>query len=242
MIRLFGRITLLKTFVFLLIATPIWVFAGNTYNGVLGAQADMVWAVDNAGPCTVTSSYSGASGVGGVGNFTGTIGAGSSVQNLTEATPGVSYTISCYSTHYGMDISDTATLIVTGGSAPTSASLSLSSTFGPPARPFTISWSGNNSPTEYFYKIDSGVETSLGAVTSVVVTADDFEWESGSTHTLAVKACNSFGCSPYTGTQSYTVTPPPDVRVDLSMRIKELLKDFFSLVLPTESHDTFALF
>ncbi len=86
---------------------------------------------------------------------------------------------------------------------PTQAQLSVSPATVSTTQNFTVSWSGNNSPTTYNVKVDNTVLPQTG--TTWTGTPASLGLSAGS-HTIQAQACNISGCSPYTAVYTLTVT------------------------------------
>ncbi len=123
--------------------------------------------------------------------------------------------------------SPTKTLTVTSP-APTSASISLSPSSVPSNSDFTASWSGDSSPTSYNVKVNSDT-VDMGPSTSWTGTPEGLGLGTGN-HSISVQACNSYGCSPWSGVKTLTVTPatisPTIATINLSPATVALDGDF----------------
>ncbi len=88
--------------------------------------------------------------------------------------------------------------------APTTATINLSPTSVVSTNNFSASWSGDNGASTYKVKVGT-IEFDMGAATSWTGTPDSLGLAVGN-HNFYVKACNAYGCSPYSSAKTLTVT------------------------------------
>ena len=104
---------------------------------------------------------------------------------------------------------------VANAAKPTSASINISPTTVADTSNLSATWTGNNSPTKYWVKIDS-IEYDMLNLTSWSATPASLSL-SATDHSISVKACNIDGCSVYSPTKTFkVVTKPTSATVNLS--------------------------
>jgi hypothetical protein len=99
--------------------------------------------------------------------------------------------------------------------APTTASIDLSPASVVATNNFSASWSGNNGASTYKIKVDT-IEYDMGTSTTWTGTPESLSLAVGN-HNFYVKACNAFGCSPYSLAKVLNVTTPAPTTAWLSL-------------------------
>lgn len=201
---------------------PMSTFAVGSYTSSVGSMVTVIWGVDHANSCTLSSDYPAASGMGSIGSYLLTASRGYAFQTLSQTTAGASYTISCFSPTYSTWISDVATLYVTPSAVPT-ATLTITPASGPAGNVFNMSWSANNSPTSYQYNVNGGAFVGVGMQTTWSGVPGNLSLVSG-VNTISVRGCNALGCGPATS-KTYTVVSTPVVNLYFS-QLKEIISSF----------------
>jgi hypothetical protein len=115
--------------------------------------------------------------------------------------------------------SSSSLIVDPGKEAPKIASIAISPSSVSKMGNFTATWSGNNVPTSYTVKVDSS-EFDMGGVTSWTGTPDSLGLAEGF-YSVAVKACNYYGCSPWSAIVPLKVTnssvlPPTISNINVS--------------------------
>jgi hypothetical protein len=129
----------------------------------------------------------------------------------------VNFTITDQGTSQTTSNTTTTTTTNSTALAPTLAQINVSPTNITTAQNFTVSWSGNNSPTSYSVKIDN-ITIPEGTATTWTGTPSSLGLMSG-THTISSQACNASGCSPWTGPFIITVTDPVSAAVSVTATV-----------------------
>ncbi len=117
-------------------------------------------------------------------------------------------------------------VIDSDATAPTEANISISQDPDLTALDdFTISWSGDNDPTNYNLKVNRQVYT-MNNSTSWTGTPNSFGLKMG-THNLSVQACNDGGCGPWSDSRSLVVKGSSEAptSVDLSISATTIPED-----------------
>lgn len=193
-------------------------FAAGTKYVNIGANPTINWSVSTGGCVASVSPLNPFT-------FSGSKSS-SGATSVGVAASGGTWTFSCNAAYDGCvtaSTCDSTTLIVcpsgqvvnAGGTAcisnpPTTSSASISPTSGLPSASFALSWSGDNTPTSFNYRIDGGNAVALPSppTTSSSYTATGLGWSAGSSHTISTQACNAGGCSGWSTAATYTVLAP----------------------------------